>query len=344
MPLCVFDVVREPLVRRSVVARSAVALGALASLVAALSYREQHPWFAKYGPDGTALLLGLLASLLLGTALLGWLRARASRTALSTWCPTAGALLLTAAFTALLSSAQPSVADARDALHKRDLERAALTADALSALGRAVPENQALRDDIRLARMTDARDLGRKVKLATSGPWSLSRQPAMRSVVLEAMEPLAERARSQGDGAGLRELSAQVAPVLPSASHALAVEAAALASRACLAEVDLACIEHSAAELGRLGAIGLRDRSRHALLVLLNERFERAVAAVAHSRTVGVELQHLTEALELAGKLETLGEPQKRSVTVVLERGRVRAARQLAAATREASAAERALR
>jgi len=343
-PLTAFDVVREPLVRRSVVARSAAALGALASVVVAVSYREQHPWFAKYGPDGTALLIGLLASLLLGTALLGWLRASASRTALSTWCPTAAALLLTAAFTALLSSAQPSVADARDALHKRDLERATLTADALSALGRAVPENQALRDDIRLARMTNTRDLPRKVKLASSGPWSLSRQPTMRSVVLQAMEPLAERARKKGDGAALRELSALVAPVLPSASHALAVEAAALASRVCLARADLACIERSAAELGRLGAIGLRDRSRQALLAILNERFERAVAAVARSRTVGVELQHLTEATELAGKLDTLGAPLKRSLTVMLERSRARAQAQLAAASRPASTAKLAVR
>ncbi|MEY4513176.1 MAG: hypothetical protein RLZZ450_5298 [Pseudomonadota bacterium] len=332
-PLTAFDVVREPLVRRSVVARSAALLGAIASAIVAFSYREQHPWFAKYGPDGTALLLGLMASLLLGAALLGWLRARPSRTALSTWCPTAGALLLTAAFTALLSSAQPSVADARDALHKRDLERATLTADALSALGRAVPENQALRDDIRLARMDDTRDLPRKVKLASSGPWSLSRQPAMRSVVLQAMEPLAERARQKGDGAALRELSALVSPVLPSAAHALAVEAAALASRACLAKVDLVCIERSAAELGRLGAVALRDRSRQALLAILHERFERAVAAVARSRTVRVELALLTEASELASKLETLGAPLKRSLTVMVERGRARAEIQLAAAT-----------
>jgi hypothetical protein len=334
-PLTAFDVVREPLVRRSVVARSAALLGAIASVVAAFFYREQHPWFAKYGPDGTALLLGLSASLLLGAALLGWLRARASRTALSTWCPTAGALLLTAAFTALLSSAQPSVADARDALHKRDLERATLTADALSALGRAVPENQALRDDIRLARMGNTRDLPRKVKLASSGPWSLSRQPAMRSVVLQAMEPLAERARARGDGMALRELSALVAPVLPSASHALAVEAAAVQSRACLARLDLVCIERSAAELGRLGAIGLRDRSRHALLAILHERFERAVAAVARSRTVRVELERLTEASDLASKLEILGAPLQRSVTVMLERGRARAESQLAAATKK---------
>jgi len=330
-PLAAYDVLRAPLVRRSVVARTAALLGASASIIAAVLYRAQHPWFAKYGPDGTALLIGFLASALLGTALLGWLRARPSRTAWSTWCPTAGAIALTFVCTALLTSAQPSVADARDALQRRDLERAALTADALSALGRQVGDHQTLRDDIRLARMRQIGDLERKVKLASTGTWSRSREPTMRSAVLTAMEPLAERARKKGDGATLTQLSAIVAPVLPSAAHALAVESAALANRACLARVDIVCLEQSAGELGRLGAIGLRERSRQALIGILQERFERALLAVSRSRSVVVELQHLTEASELAQKLDTFGAPLKRSVRVMLSRGLSRAEAQVAA-------------
>jgi hypothetical protein len=331
-PLATYDVVRAPLVRRSVAARTAALVGATASIVAAVLYRAQHPWFAKYGPDGTALLIGLLASALLGMALLGWLRARASRTAWSTWCPTAGAIALTLACTALLTSAQPSVADARDALQRRDLERATLTADALSALGRSVGDHQTLRDDIRLARMRESRDLTRKVKLASSGPWSASRQLAMRSEVLQAMEPLAERARAHNDGAALAHLASVVAPVLASAAHALAVESAALDNHACLARVDVACLERSAAELGRLGAIGLRDRSRQALIAILEQRFERALLAVSRSRSVVVELTNLNEASALADKLETYGAPLKRSVRVMLARGRARAEAQVEAA------------
>lgn len=333
-PLTEFDVVRGPLIRRNVIARSAVALGALASVIAALSYRVQHPWFAKYGQEVPALLIGFSASLLLGAALLGWLRARASRTALSTWCPTAGALALWAACSALLASTQPSVADARDALHKRDLERAELTADALQTLGLSPEERTSLRDDIRLARIESAHSLSQKLLLAERGAWSEARQPEMRHVLLRALEPYTDGARTRNDSAALEQLSGMIATVLPSAANALAIEAAAMESRACIASSDVACIERSAAKLGKLGAVALREQTRATLIALLRERFERALLAVSRSRTARVELEHVTEAIALSEKLVNFDAPIPHATRIVLERSRVRAEAQVEAAAR----------
>jgi hypothetical protein len=330
-PLTEFDVVRAPLVRRNMVARTAAAIGAAVTVIAALAYRVQHPWFARYGQDLPALLIGLSASLLLGTALLGWLRARDSRTALSTWCPTAGAVGLAAACSALLASTQPSVADARDALQKRDLERAELTADALRALGQPADERTSLRDEIRLARIESAPSLTAKLALAATGTWSPKRKPELREALLRALEPLAESARQRSDGAALGQLSTMVEQALPSAANALAIEAAALSNRDCIARRDVACIERSATQLGRLGAVALREQSRGTLVSILRERFERALVDVSHSRTARVELEHLREAMDLSDKLETLGAPVPRATRLITERSRARAEAQVQA-------------
>ncbi|MDB4984938.1 MAG: hypothetical protein JWN04_116 [Myxococcaceae bacterium] len=334
-PLTEFDVQRAPLTRRNLVARSAAAVGALASVTVALANRVQHPWFAKYGQDVPVLLIGLSASVLLGTALLGWLRARPSRTALSTWFPTAGALALTALCSALLISTQPSVADALDAVHKRDLERAELTADALQALGLSLDERATLLDAISLARIEAAATLSEKLSLAESRSWSRAREVELREVLLSALEPYTEAARKRGDGPALVQLAGMVERMLPSAAHALRIEAAALHNRACVTRRDIACIEQSAAELGALGAVSLREQSRHALIAILQERFERATQDISHSRTARVELEHLREAVSLSDKLETFGSPVPHSTRVILERGRARAEAQVMAAAAE---------
>ncbi|MDB4973925.1 MAG: hypothetical protein JWN48_2266 [Myxococcaceae bacterium] len=328
-PLTEFDVQRTPLTRRNLVARSAFAVGALASVAAAVANRVQHPWFARYGQEVPALLIGLSASVLLGTALLGWLRARPSRTALSTWCPTAGALALTALCSALLISTQPSVADARDALHKRDLERAQLTADALQALGLSLDERASLLDEIALAHIEEAGSLTEKLALAERRAWSPSSELALHGVLLGALEPYAASARRREDAPALAQLANMVERLLPSAAHALRVEAAALDNRVCLAKRDVECLERSAGELGRLGAVALREHSRDALIAMLQERFERAIADVSHSRTARVELEHLREALRLSDKLETFSAPVPRSTRNILERSRARAEAQV---------------
>jgi hypothetical protein len=338
-PLTVFDAARQPLARRNAVAR-AVALSAAAVAIAApILYRAQHPWFEKYGATASALLLGLGASGLLGMALLGWLRANASRTALSTWIPTAAALGLAALSTAVLASAKPSLADARDALDKRDLERARVTADALYLFGSSPTEQRVLRDEIRLARMDLTDSLASKLTIASSGAWTPQRKPAMESAILHALDQRAERARALRDGPSLVQLAEMIRPLLPDEAHTLTVEAAAHENRRCMLKVEPRCIESSAAELELLGAHELAAQSRRVLITLLRQRFDHALESVAHARSARAELERLTAAQILARKLNDLGAPLPSGTLSLIERGIRRTEAQVHPATAPREAA-----
>jgi hypothetical protein len=331
-PLTVFDAARQPLSRRNSVARMA-ALGAAALAIAApILYRAQHPWFEKYGAAASALLVGLGASGLLGMALLGWLRAHASRTAISTWIPTAAALGLAALSTALLASTKPSIADARDALEKRDLERARVTADALYWLGAPRDEQRVLHDEIRLARMDLSDSLGSKLAIARSEGWTPERRATMESAILHAVNERAERARKLGDAASLVHLAEMIRPLLPNEARTLTVEAAAHENRRCMLKAEPRCIESSAAELSRLGAHALAAQSRRVLVTLVRQRFERALESVAHSRSARAELERLTAAQILARKLGELGAPPPSATVSLIERGIRRTEAQVQAA------------
>jgi hypothetical protein len=331
-PLTVFTAARQPLLRRSSVARVIALAAAAVAIAAPLLYRAQHPWFEKYGSSLSALLVGLSASALLGTALLGWLRANASRTAISTWIPTAAALGLAAFSTAILASAKPSLADARDALEKRDLERARITADALYMLGAPSDEQRILRDEIRLARMDLTSSLGNKLAIATSEAWTAQKRPAMEGAILLAIQDRAQRARDLHDGPSLVRLAEMIQPLLPIEARTLTVEAAAHENQRCMLKAEPRCIEHSAAELDRLGAHALAAQSRRVLVTLVRQRFDRALEAVSHSRSAKAELERLTTAQVLARKLDQLGAPLPSATVSLIERGIRRTEAQVQAA------------
>ncbi len=337
-PHTVFDAARQPLARRNSVARVFALAAAALAVAAPILYSAQHPWFAKYGSALSALLIGLGASGLLGMALLGWLRAQASRTALSTWIPTAAALGLAAFSSALLASTKPSLADARDALEKRDLERARVTADALYMLGAPRDEQRMLHDEIRLARMDLTDSLGSKLTIASSAGWTPQRRAAMESSVLHAVNARAERARSLGDSASLVRLAEMIRPLLPREAHSLTVEAAAHDNQRCMLKAEPRCIESSAAELDRLGAHELAARSRRVLVTLVRQRFERALESVAHSRSAKAELERLTVAHILARKLSELGAPPASGTVSLIERGIRRTEAQVHAAASDPEA------
>ncbi|HEX5657215.1 MAG TPA: hypothetical protein VFX59_08465 [Polyangiales bacterium] len=320
-PLTVFDAARQPLSRRNSVARVFALAAAAVAIAAPILYRAQHPWFEKYGAAASALLVGLGASGLLGMALLGWLRAHASRTAISTWIPTAAALGLAALSTAMLASTKPSIADARDALEKRDMERARVTADALYWLGAPRDEQRVLHDEIRLARMDLTDSLGAKLTIATSEGWTPQRKAAMESAILHVVNERAEHARALADGPSLVRLAEMIRPLLPSEAHTLTVEAAAHESHRCMLKAEPRCIERSAAELDRLGAHALAAQSRRVLVTLVRQRFEHALEAVAHSRSAKAELERLTTAQILARKLSELGAPPPSGTLSLIERG-----------------------
>ncbi len=333
-PLAVYRVARAPWLRRNLGAACVGSLGALSTVIAVLSYRVQHPWFAKYGYSHAALGFGLAAALLSCLAAFGWLRARKARTALSTWWPSAGTIALACACVALLGAAEPTVQGARAALARGDLARALLTADALGALGAPASERTPLLDDIRLARMAVARTLDAQIGLAQSGPWSRVRQPAMTRALLGTVRPQAARARAANDIATLSHLSELVAAVLPGESHTLAVEAGELKLRTCIAQGEIECGERVLLELRTLGAVTARERALAELVGLVRARFERAFVAVSRSRTAQVELVNVGAALALARKLENLGAPLPRSLRMVLEHAWTRAERQVEAAQR----------
>jgi hypothetical protein len=320
-PLTVFDAARQPLSRRNSVARMVALAAATVAVAGPILYRAQHPWFEKYGSAASALLVGLGASALLGMALLGWLRAHASRTALSTWLPTAAALGLAALSTALLASTKPSIADARDALEKRDLERARVTADALYMLGAPADEQRVLHDEIRLARMDLTDSFGSKLTIASAESWTAQRKPAMESAILHALNERAERARALGDGPSLVRLAEMIRPLLPNEARTLTVEAAAHENHRCMLKAEPRCIERSAAELERLGAHQLAAQSRRVLVTLVRQRFEHALESVAHSRSAKAELERLTTAQILARKLSDLGAPPPSGTLSLIERG-----------------------
>ncbi|MET0286826.1 MAG: hypothetical protein ABW352_20255 [Polyangiales bacterium] len=343
-PLTVFDAARQPLSRRNAVARMFALAAAAVAVAAPILHRAQHPWFEKYGAAASALLVGLGASGLLGMALLGWLRAHASRTAISTWIPTAAALGLAALSTAMLASTKPSIADARDALEKRDLERARVTADALSMMGAPRDEQRVLHDEIRLARMDLTDSLGNKLTIASSEGWTPQRRATMESNILHSVHERAERARKLGDGQSLVHLAELIRPLLPNEARTLTVEAAAHENRRCMLKAEPRCIESSAAELERLGAHALAAQSRRVLVTLVRQRFERALESVAHSRSAKAELERLTAAQILARKLSDLGAPPPSATLSLIERGIRRTEAQVqAAAHGTASASEPAL-
>ncbi|HEY6881792.1 MAG TPA: hypothetical protein VI299_27380 [Polyangiales bacterium] len=332
-PLTVFSAGRQPLSRRNATARLIALAAASLAVAAPILYRAQHPWFEKYGSALSALLVGLGASGLLGMALLGWLRAHASRTALSTWVPTAAALSLAAFSSALLASAKPSIADARDALERRDLERASITADALYMLGSPRDEQRVLRDEIRLARMELTTSLADKLAIAQSEPWTPQRKVAMESTILRAVQERAERARALKHGPSLVRLAELIRPLLPAEAHTLTIEAAAHENRGCMLKADPECIERSANELAQLGAHELAAQSRRVLITLVRQRFEHALEAVSHSRSAKAELERLTAAQSLAHKLAQLGAPLPSGTTSLIERGIRRTEAQVHAAS-----------
>jgi hypothetical protein len=332
-PLTVFDAARQPLLLRNAAARVIALAAAALAIGAPMLYRAQHPWFEKYGAAASSLLIGLGASALLGTALLGWLRANASRTVLSTWFPTAAALGLAALSSALLASTKPSVADALDALQQHDLERATLTADALYMLGAPHDQQQLLRDDIRLARMDLTDSLANKLAIASSQAWTSQRRPAMESAILLAVQQRAERARALHDGTSLVHLADMISPLLPREAHTLTVEAAAHENRSCMLKAEPRCIERSAEQLERLGAHELAAQSRRVLVTLVRQRFERALEAVSHSRSARAELERLNAALTLARKLDQLGAPLPGATRSLIERGIRRTEAQIEAAS-----------
>lgn len=340
-PARVFGIARAPLVRRQLVAGCGVVLGVTLSAISTLLYALQHPWFVRYGQAGLALALGLAASAMTGAALLGWLRARSNRTALSTWCPSLGAFVLAAGASALLATVEPSVVEARVALARGDLEHAALTVDALASPDCSPEERAILLDDIRLARMRSADSLLAKVAIASSAPWTEARRAPMQAVLRRAAQgPIAE-ARGGRDGDDVRallRLARALGNLLPTEARGLAVEATTRTADRCLARSDLACLERAAQELRHLRAEPERTRIHGALVALVRRDFERALAALTRAPSAQVLLVHTTAAVAHCTHLMALDAPLPRSTCLVLQRALERMQRSSSQATKKRAA------
>jgi len=313
--------VRAPVVRRHFAATCAFLLGAGLSTIGALLYRGRHAWYGQHGRAGALLALGLLASALLAAALLGWLRARSQRTLLSTWCPTLGAIALIAGAFVVHARAQPSGAEARRALAEGDLARAERVVDALRTQALAPSVLDVLRDDIVLARMERAARLEDKLALAAHAPrFTSTREPRMHRQLVAALTPRATEARRANDAPSLERLASAVAAHLPTEAHALRVDAATIAARACLQRDDVACAERAASTLSQLDASEPRLRIEARLVTIYRERLDEALTQVTRARTDAVLRAQLTAALGLCEKLEALHAPVPPPTCVVVAR------------------------
>jgi hypothetical protein len=147
---------RTDRVRRRLLLAAAASFATHAALVF-WRYEQRHEWSARYGHGGLVLALALATGLLGVVALAGLLLPRRARTMARTWAPLAGALALLAATVVAWQADDPRASEARAALHAGDVERAALEAEALVALGLDVNGGAEVAADVERAQRAAAR-------------------------------------------------------------------------------------------------------------------------------------------------------------------------------------------
>lgn len=231
------------------------AVGCLVGLSAVtFAYESRHVWFEAHGLVGLLAFVGLLTSVAAVSTL-----AVATSKRFGAWGRDArilGAVALAGVFAsaAVWKVGAPSLDAARAAYERGELAEAALEADAYGTVVGESPARAELLDDIRLANVTQADDIGAAAQLLGERWTSDAKRAEAAATFRQRLGGDSDAARERGDAAALESMARQAGEVAAEEARELRTQAAELRISGCVASKDLSCV---GAELDAVVAAGV---------------------------------------------------------------------------------------